>query len=695
MKNIKTSILVLVFSLSLQTLTFSQEKVIDSLKQELLLHPEKDTTRVRMLNNLVYDLQEIDLKTAEMFIKESELIIDSLNFIAGKAQLLYYRGYIDMMKSDYTKAIERNTEAIKLYKILNNKRGVSYSYNTIGNAYYDQGSFPKAIESYEKCIEIDKVRGDERSVAYNMENIGSIYADQGDYDKAISNYNKSKGYKQREKDSAGLVTLYLNIGSIYAEKNDSPRAIENLHKALEIHRMMGAKMERDAIRIFTNLAGVYLDQDRYDKAIEYYMKAFTISKKVNNKHGIAISLNGMGYVNKLQSKNKEALALFKETLEIYKTINDQKGLAESLNHIGDIQFSFKNDTKALDYYKQALKINKEIDLPIGIGKSLLGIAKVYAQRKQYKEALEMALKVEEIGVTHQFIVIQREIKELLTEIYEHQGDYKKAYLNHHKFKSLNDSLFNKENIEKITQLEYEYKYKQALDSASIRELKLTKTVIATNKDLEKSQQNYLWAIIAFLLVSILLGGVIFYQKFRNEKSKTQNIVIEQKLLRSQMTPHFIFNSLSVLQGMILNKEVKKSVNYLSKFSKLLCIILENSRDKTVSLSQELSAMQNYLTLQNLENDAYESTILVEDTIDVPLFEVPPMLIQPFVENAIEHAFINQKENRRIDIRLTYLEKKLICTIIDNGVGVASRKRGKNEKKKSLSTVITSDRKSVV
>lgn len=146
---------------------------------------------------------------------------------------------------------------------------------------------------------------------------------------------------------------------------------------------------------------------------------------------------------------------------------------------------------------------------------------------------------------------------------------------------------------------------------------------------------------------MLLGSVIFYQKLKNAKTKTQNAVIEQKLLRSQMTPHFIFNSLSVLQGMILNKEDKKSVSYLSKFSKLLRITLENSRDKTVLLSQELKAVQNYLTLQNLENDVYQSTLLVEETIDIPMFEVPPMLIQPFVENAIEHAFTDTNDEKKL------------------------------------------------
>ncbi|UKM63904.2 histidine kinase [Flavobacteriaceae bacterium GSB9] len=146
---------------------------------------------------------------------------------------------------------------------------------------------------------------------------------------------------------------------------------------------------------------------------------------------------------------------------------------------------------------------------------------------------------------------------------------------------MSDSLFNKENIEKNSRLEYEYKYKQALDSTSIRELQLKKTVTAVNKSLAKTQRNYLWAIISVLLVSILLGSIIFYEKLINEKSKTQHAIMEQKLLRSQMTPHFIFNSLSVFQGMILNKEETKSIRYLSKFLKLLRITLENSREKMV------------------------------------------------------------------------------------------------------------------
>lgn len=214
---------------------------------------------------------------------------------------------------------------------------------------------------------------------------------------------------------------------------------------------------------------------------------------------------------------------------------------------------------------------------------------------------------------------------------------------------------------------------------------------STSKDLEKSQRNLLLGIIIFLIVAMVLSSIIFFLKLRNSKAKTQNIITEQKLLRTQMTPHFIFNSLSVLQGMILNKEESKSVSYLSKFSKLLRITLENSRDKTVLLSQELEAVKNYLALQHIENDKITFQLNADNTIETNKIKVPPMLIQPFVENAIEHAFNKQKENCIIEIKLTLVDSKLICVILDNGIGVDSSERNFNQNKKSLATKITKER----
>jgi sensor histidine kinase YesM len=93
----------------------------------------------------------------------------------------------------------------------------------------------------------------------------------------------------------------------------------------------------------------------------------------------------------------------------------------------------------------------------------------------------------------------------------------------------------------------------------------------------------------------------------------------------------------------------------------------------------------------LENDNYNYTVSVDASVNEALFEIPPMLIQPFVENAIEHAFSNQQKDRSIAVELTYSNNNLICTITDNGIGIEAIKHKKNQNKKSLSTTITSER----
>ena len=672
------------------TLAQSQTAGIDSLKNELLLHTEEDTIRVNILNELIFDLYEVDMKTTEELIKESEYLVAKLDFTSGKAQLLYYKGYIYMMKSDYPKVIESNNQAIKLYESLANKQGISFSLNSIGIAYYYLGDFPKAIVHFEKAAAINKARNDLAGVSASLDNIGNIYADQGKYEEAQTNYLKSKAIKESLNDSAGLATIYNNLGSIYAEQGDYPRALESFNKCLNIRNKLNNESQK--LTVINNLAAIYKYQKKYEKSLAYYNQGLKICRKLDNKREIAKYLNGIGNVYQEQFKYKEALAIFMEALDINQRINVQREIAESLTNIANVQLLLKNDIIALDYYNQALKISKEIDSPTDKCWSYLGIARVYVYKKQYAEALDFALKAEEIAVNLEFIETQRDAKALLAIIYENLGNFKEAFASHQQFKILNDSLFNEENIEKITQLEYEYKYKQEIEEAKTREFILTKTVTDTSQDLEKSQRNSFIAIIIILLISLISVGAIFFLKLQQVQAENKNIRIQQKLLRSQMTPHFMFNSLSILQGLILNKEEEKSISYLSQFSKLLRITLENSRHQTVSLTSELAAIDSYMSLQNLDAGLpYNYVLSVDPTINDNNISVPPMLIQPFVENAIEHAFINHKGPKEIIIKLTLKEAQLICTIADNGIGIIEENKKSNGLKNSLATTITSER----
>jgi tetratricopeptide (TPR) repeat protein len=267
-------------------------------------------------------------------------------------------------------------------------------------------------------------------------------------------------------------------------------------------------------------------------------------------------------------------------------------------------------------------------------------------------------------------------------VYSNLNEVDSAFVYLDKLKNLNNFL-NQQSME----IEL-----QELKSSYEREAHLKTKMVKTSRDLEKSRDQLLVWIIVVLLIFITAGSIILYMRFKNVKSSRDNLLVTQRLLRSQMTPHFIFNSLSVLQGMILSKEDKNAVLYLSKFSKLLRTILENSRYKTVALSDELAAIDNYITLENFGvKTPYNYQLEMDDGIESTAIRIPPMLIQPFIENAIKHAFVGETEGYEIKVGVTFNAKRLICTIADNGIGINSSTKNNNQNKTSLATAITTER----
>lgn len=688
MKHISFPSVFLICLLLLSQAVLSQTAKIDSLKIELEHHQQKDSVRVQILNQLAFYHYRNDPPKSLEYSDQAATLANDIKYVNGIAHNFYVKGIIYLEQANFEIAIENLEKAVQIYTSIDDLEGLAKCNNAFGVLYYYKGDNKNALKYYQESLRIKEKLGEINNDGL-LYNIGNIYSDTGEYKKALVNFEKALKINEDTDDSKGILNCLNSIGNVYYMQGNYPLALKYHNESLKV-----AKSANDSIGIFQsfiNTGNLYRMQNLNDKALNYYNKALAIESAHYNTRNITALKNNIAGIYYDDEDYVTAIAYFNESITLSREIEDNLNLATGLNGLGFIYLEMQEYLKAIDYFKEAQTLTLKNNQPFDLSDSYHGLADTYYSMKNYNLALLNAKKLAQLSDEYGLLRHKKNAYGLLSKIYKTTGNYKNALESHELYKELNDSIFSEENIEKITQLEYEYKYRQQLDSLSINELRLTKTIKTTSQDLEKSQRNYLWAIIGVLLLSILLGAIMFYQKLKNAKSKTQNALMEQKLLRSQMTPHFIFNSLSVLQGMILNKEEKKSVNYLSKFSKLLRITLENSRDKTVSLSQELKAVQEYLTLQNLENDAYKCTILVEDSIDIPTFEIPPMLIQPFVENAIEHAFEDQKEDRKIDIRLMYFDKNLTCTIADNGVGINFKTENTNNNKNSLATTITSER----
>lgn len=676
-------------SISAWTVTTAQTPYIDSLKTELELHPKKDTSRALLYYRLAFAHFQSDQKLTLSYLQKADKLSDSLNYIGGKARIMYLRGILENMKSNYPESLKYFERSMDFHKQINDQNGIASIYTAYGITYASQNQYDQAINNYEKASEIYTKIKNERELITTLVNSANAFSESGRYDKAISNYQKALSLSVERKDTAGVISVHSNMAVVYQAQGNYPMALENFNKSL-LYKT-GLKDTLGMAIMQYNIGDTYHLLEKTDKALEYFQESLNLAQKTENKNLLASITGSLGKIFAQKSEYEKALIHFRISMETSKQIGNVKQTAVCLVYMGEVYASLNRLTLARENFELAIEIAEEAGLLNIKANGLMGLAETYLNEKEYTKALPYSELAYQIANDLELMEAQKNTAHQLSEIYENTDQYKKALHYHQEFKSLNDSLFNKENIERIAQLEYEYKYKQALDSANIRELKLTKTVLDTSQDLAKTRQNYLWAIIAVLLISIVLGALIFIEKLKNEKSKTKNVIVEQKLLRSQMTPHFIFNSLSVLQGMILNKEESKSVNYLSKFSKLLRIILENSRDKMVLLSKEIAAVENYLALHNLEDNLFDYAIQLQEQLDPKSIYIPPMLIQPFVENAIEHAFVGQKEDRKIDISLSFDRDQLTCTISDNGVGINSQITNPTHSKKSLATTITSER----
>jgi tetratricopeptide (TPR) repeat protein len=688
MNVIKSFILFIVLAFFLPGI--AQNRVVDSLINEINNRTKNDTVRVDLMYKVAFSSFQSNIEITKSYLRKVVYLSDSLNYTKGSAKAFYLKGILESRKSNYKESIEFFKSSLKNYESIKDKDGIGAVYNAFGITHFIQSQYEEALNYYKKASDIFEKSGNKKELINSLIRVANVYNETGKYDEAIYNYYKALEQYKLINDKTGMSFVYGNLGVLYKTQGNYPLAIDYYNQSLDYARIIGDTLGM-AIKL-NNLGDAYLSVGKNDRALEYHKQSLKYALQVENKDQVAVNNSNIGNIYLQKKEYKKALTFYQSSLKISKEINNLTQVAICYYNTGALNLLLNKPLIARENFIKSKDVSSEIGYKYMLSSSFLGIAETYVYKKQYQKALSFVDNGKAIAEELDLLEEQKKASNLLFIIYKNTGEYKKALNSHELYKTLNDSIFNEENIEKITRLEYEYKYKQQLDSLSINELKLTKIVRDTSQSLEKTQRNLFLGVIGFLATAIILGGVIFFLKLRHEKAKTQNAVIEQRLLRSQMTPHFIFNSLSVLQGMILNKEDKKSVFYLSKFSKLLRITLENSRDKLVPLSHELEAVNNYLELQNLEaSQSYDYTILVDKNIDEDIFRIPPMLIQPFIENAIEHAFENRKENRKIDIELKYVSGDLICTITDNGIGIDAQNSHKRKDKKSLATTITSER----
>ena len=279
----------------------------------------------------------------------------------------------------------------------------------------------------------------------------------------------------------------------------------------------------------------------------------------------------------------------------------------------------------------------------------------------------------------------------LAQLYEKEKNFAAALAAYKRAAIFGDSILNTEKEKEITRKEMQYDFE--LKTAAARAVADKQQALAAA---EISRQRVIRNAIGFgAAVLILAASLTFisYRKKRDSEYRRRVAETEMKALRAQMNPHFIFNSLNSIGDFIIKNDLDTADLYLTRFASLMRMVLENSGRPSVSLAEDLKALEIYIQLECMRmNHAFTYEILVDGSIDREMTMVPPLLLQPFVENSIWHGIAGKGGQGKITIRIRKEEATIYCTVEDNGAGRKNSNAQSAEiKRKSYGMKITASR----
>ncbi|MFY0630653.1 MAG: tetratricopeptide repeat protein [Flavobacteriaceae bacterium] len=685
----KKNLLLIAFCL-INHFNYSQNSKIDSINNSIRNHSLKDTTRVNLLIEKASLYKHVDIDSTYVYATKGLQLATQLNFSKGKGKNLLLISDYFIKQHQFKKAEDYTEKALVIFKHKLNIDGIVNSYRNLGDTAYGQFEYDKALVYYEK---VASMHSDENNKEYLINTLGiiaEVHQKQENFIKAKESFTKILKLAREINYQRGVIMALYSLGRVNYKISNYPEALANFNQSLVIAEQ--AENLKIISVLIHNIGTVYLEQNNHEKSLEYFNQALLQYRENNDFRNILNILNDFGNLYKSKKEYRNALQSYTDALEIAYQLKADDIKSTILNNIGHLHIVLGNYPESIASLKKGLTWSVKTKSKERMCYSYLGLGKVYYKTRKYNAALKNALKGLQIIEELNQVKHRNEIHQLLAEVYAKMGKYEKAYENQVLFKNFTDSVFNLEATKKITQLEAEYKYREEKLSAKLKEEKLIGENKITNERLVLVKNQKLWMVIGILVLMMILVFIVMRHNLKNLQLKTKNVLTEQKLLRSQMTPHFMFNSLSVLQGIILNKEYTKSIKYISKFSSLLRLSLENSRTTLVPLEKEIKAIENYLTVQNIARSIpFRYEVSLENMNHLNNVLIPPMLIQPFVENAIEHGFRELKNHQEIKVVFAYAQENLTCEIVDNGIGVDANEKVFSNADASISTDLIEER----
>ncbi|MCB0423973.1 MAG: histidine kinase, partial [Mangrovimonas sp.] len=560
------------------------------------------------------------------------------------------------------------------------KEKISYRKDTSFNSLIDsavvniKNDANKSIEFVTLALE------QSRSIKQNAEAyevLADVFVQLRQHDLAVSNYRISLQNFNSNDVQLKLAKAY-QLNKNYQESKETYQSIET-----------SLLSNYQQVEYCEGLGDVYFKTKDYSKALEFYTKGLDVAKK----HLITpkvVDLNSkIAEVYDATGKTSEAQMFYSNSLNLASGENKKRAVEEKIK-VADFQSKNRAYEEEIQLRKEALEDIEDIehDSIIDNESSLTAqkqnykIGNAYYLQKDYDSAIPYFEKSIREAETKQDLVVQKDAYRKLSEAFRDVGNYDKALASYQEYVNLVETLYVKkeQELSQLARFNRDIIAKQTRINSLETDRQLSQSQYLLSNERSKRQEWIIYSLIGGLILLLVMGYFMF--KYIRQQRLANNL-LALKSLRSQMNPHFIFNALNSVNSFIASSDERSANQYLTEFSQLMRAVLENSEQDFIPLEKEIELLQLYTKLEHFRfKDKFDYKITVDETIKISDFQIPPMLLQPYIENAVWHGLRYKAEKGHLWIDINKKsENEITITIADDGIGRERSKELKTDNQK--------------
>lgn len=620
-------------------------------------------------------------KVLQLFEQGNQFIdgpSDSLLFYYRKA-LFIIRGNLDEYRNN-----KKEKALYHKFRLLEMRVFIEF-----GIEYFYQSDYEKALENYFVALAIAEELNNPDGLSECYSEIGIVYKNQGRLSEALNYYENALAMAQKGTDASWVASCMINIGNIYKDKNLLIISLNYYLDALSILEKLGH--DRRIAACYQSIGDVYCQQLDFEKALSYFNKSLKLAIENEDRVRETGCYLSIGNVSAKKKDYAAARQFYKKALKLYEITGYRHEMDDCYILIGDSYLKEHNYDEAYLSYNKALEISVQENDITSLAEISGNLGRIHLLKKQYLKARDWGLK--SLGYAEKCASLDLMVAahSILSDAYEAMGQYSTALMHQKKFVGMKDSLYNVERFKIITEMEVKYESAQKEQQLAL----LQQQTEVQQLKLESRKRGLIASFLGTVMVLLIAYLLIRHNRLKAKQKATE---LEQRLLLSQMNPHFIFNSLIAIQGYIYQNEPVLAGDFLAKFADLVRITLESSREGFITLEKEIKMLEAYLSLQKLRfEQKFDYAISIDPQLEEMGIRFPAMFAQPFIENAVEHGLRHRSSGGLLKVDYSMQRNCCIRIIIeDNGVGrEVSKQIEHKQNHKSLAMKITNERLSTL